>query len=131
MATFALGALGRLPAGLLSRGGASPIGGALSSMLSWLPLELGAFLFAVPKKRVSKSRIRIRRHGQLTQRGPRLVTHSYICQACSEQKLPHRVCGRPDCTTTARRGFQRAWELESAAAPSGADGADGSGLAPA
>lgn len=78
--------------------GALTLGGALGSLLSWTPLGALA-LFAVPKKRVSKSRIRIRRAGQLAQRGPRLVTNAYSCPACGEQKLPHRVCGRPDCTT--------------------------------
>ncbi|KAG8465227.1 hypothetical protein KFE25_012590 [Diacronema lutheri] len=83
------------------------LSGALGALASWAPL--GAFvLFAVPKKRVSKSRSRIRRAGQLAQSGPRLVTNAYSCPACGEQKLPHRVCGRPDCSTLLREHNRRA-----------------------
>eukprot|EP00302_Diacronema_sp_CCMP2436_P029311 CAMPEP_0179942404 /NCGR_PEP_ID=MMETSP0983-20121128/17601_1 /TAXON_ID=483367 /ORGANISM="non described non described, Strain CCMP 2436" /LENGTH=172 /DNA_ID=CAMNT_0021849709 /DNA_START=49 /DNA_END=568 /DNA_ORIENTATION=+ len=120
-----LGGLARL----LPRGAPAPFGGALSSLLSWLPLELGAFLFAVPKKRVSKSRIRIRRAGQLMQRGPQLVTHSYMCPTCNHEKLPHRVCGRPDCSTL-HKGHRRAEPDPASALPIGGDAAAGSGLAP-
>lgn len=88
---------------LLAPRGALSLGGALRALLSWTPLGALGLLFAVPKKRVSKSRIRIRRAGQLAQGGPRLVTNAYRCQTCGEQKLPHRVCGRPDCATLPER----------------------------
>jgi ribosomal protein L32 len=96
-------AAGRIPSSLLAW---PRLGGALASLLSWTPLGAIA-LFAVPKKRVSKSRQRIRRAGQLAQSGPRLVTNTYTCPECAHQKLPHRVCGRPDCDTL-HRGHRRA-----------------------
>ena len=59
----------------------------------------GILLMAVPKKRTSYSRKRIRRAGQLASRGPQLQDHFYMCPVCERMRAPHRVCERQDCVT--------------------------------
>lgn len=44
---------------------------------------------AVPKRRTSASRSRMRRFANSAMRAPQLST----CPQCNEPKLPHRVCG--------------------------------------
>ena len=59
----------------------------------------GILLMAVPKKRTSYSRKRIRRAGQIASRGPQLQAHFYMCPVCERMRAPHRVCERQDCVT--------------------------------
>lgn len=65
------------------------------------PLEgwLGLLLMAVPKKRTSYTRKRVRRAGQLATRGPKLQAHMNMCPVCERMRAPHRVCDREDCRT--------------------------------
>ncbi len=45
---------------------------------------------AVPKRKTSKSKKRMRRHAKNT-----IITASVNCTECGEPRLPHRVC--PKC----------------------------------
>ena len=59
----------------------------------------GLLLMAVPKKRVSYMRKRIRQHGRWLQRGPHLKQNIHMCAVCERMRMPHRVCDREDCKT--------------------------------
>jgi ribosomal protein L32 len=59
----------------------------------------GILLMAVPKKRISYTRKRVRQAGQIRQRGPQVQSHMYMCPVCERMRAPHRVCGREDCQT--------------------------------
>ena len=69
------------------------------SASSLLGLFDGILLMAVPKKKTSYSRKRIRQGGQLVMRGPKLQAHMYMCPVCERMRAPHRVCDREDCVT--------------------------------
>mmetsp|Transcript_9631 Transcript_9631/g.24885 ORF Transcript_9631/g.24885 Transcript_9631/m.24885 type:complete len:133 (-) Transcript_9631:201-599(-) len=56
-------------------------------------------LMAVPKKRLSYTRKRVRQAGQQRMRGPYLQSHQSMCPVCERMRSPHRVCGREDCRT--------------------------------
>lgn len=66
---------------------------ALSALLDSI------LLMAVPKKKVSYTRKRVRQAGQIRARGPFLQSHMSICPVCERMRAPHRVCGREDCRT--------------------------------
>ena len=69
-----------------------------SSSLADVLLD-GFLRMAVPKKRLSYTRKRKRIAGFQAMRGPKLQTHMYMCPVCERLRLPHRVCGREDCST--------------------------------
>ena len=56
-------------------------------------------LMAAPKKRTTYRRKRVRRAGQLAQKGPHHKEHVYMCPVCERMRVPHRVCDREDCQT--------------------------------
>ena len=59
----------------------------------------GLLLMAVPKKRVSYTKKRVRRGGQVFARGPKVQAHMSMCSVCERMRAPHRVCEREDCVT--------------------------------
>ena len=65
------------------------------------PLE-GLLLMAVPKKKISYTRKRVRQAGHRKIRGPFLKAHMSICPVCERMREPHRVGGREDCQTSWR-----------------------------
>ena len=67
-----------------------------STLFDWLE---GIVLMAVPKKRLSYTRKRVRQAGQIRARGPHLQSNQYMCPVCERMRLPHRVCDREDCRT--------------------------------
>ena len=69
---------------------------APQTLLDWFD---GILLMAVPKKRVSYTRKRVRQAGQQRMFGPQLQPHVYMCPVCERMRVPHRVCGREDCRT--------------------------------
>ena len=88
---------------------ASPMPSSLSSLL----LD-GLLRMAVPKKRTSYTRKRVRQAGQQIARGPQRQNHMYMCPVCERFRLPHRVCGREDCQTYFKRALTR-WPRTQAA----------------
>lgn len=67
-----------------------------AALSDWLE---GILLMAVPKKRLSYTRKRVRQAGQTRMRGPHLQSHQSMCPVCERMRVPHRVCGREDCRT--------------------------------
>ena len=65
-------------------------------LLEWLD---GLMLMAVPKKKISYTRKRVRQAGHRKIRGPFLQSHMSMCPVCERMRAPHRVCGREDCQT--------------------------------
>ena len=79
-----------VPDGLLDRPPPLP------AAMPWLE---GLLLMAVPKKKISYTRKRVRPAGHRKIRGPFLKAHMSICPVCERMREPHRVCGREDCQT--------------------------------
>ncbi len=63
------------------------------------PWLVDVLLMAVPKKRRSYTRKRIRQAGLIRMRGPKPKDTIYTCPVCERMRLPHRVCEREDCKT--------------------------------
>ena len=77
---------------------AAPASGAAPPSLTDVLLD-PLMRMAVPKKKVSYTRKRIKIAGFQAIRGPKLQTHMYMCPVCERMRAPHRVCGREDCAT--------------------------------
>ena len=63
------------------------------------PWLVDVLLMAVPKKRRSYTRKRIRQAGLIRMRGPKPKDTIYTCPVCERMRQPHRVCEREDCST--------------------------------
>jgi ribosomal protein L32 len=59
----------------------------------------GFLWMAVPKKKLSYTRKRVRQAGQRANRGPFEKSHMTLCPVCERMRAPHRVCDREDCKT--------------------------------
>lgn len=63
-----------------------------SSLLQKRSFHISAMLLAVPKKRQSHSRSRLRRHGTSNQLLKKHFTHYAKCKHCGKTTVRHNVC---------------------------------------